>query len=162
MGGVHCGIRMIRYSLFWRLEGTTMAKGPGKRSVSIGRDAQNAVVVTGDRSTVTQTLTRISLPAPESVDITVELAALRAALAQLAAPDAGKIENAISDAEDELQKPAPDKDEIGRALDRAIGYAQKADGFATAAETLVPHVVQVVGWLGRAGAALLRAFGLTI
>ncbi len=139
-----------------------MAKGQGKRSVNVGRDARNTVIVTGDRNTVTQTLKRVSLPPPESVDIKAELAALRAALAQLAAPDARKIENAIGDAEDELQKPAPDKDEIGKALDRAIGYAQKADGFATAAEKLVPRVVQIAGWLGSAGLALLRVFGLTI
>ncbi len=139
-----------------------MSKGRGDRSVSIGRDARNTVIVTGDRNRVTQTLKRVSLPPPESVDIKAELAALRAALALLAAPDARKIENAVGDAEDELQKPAPDKDEIGKALDRAIGYAQKADGFATAAERLVPHVVQIAGWLGTAGLALLRVFGLTI
>ena len=139
-----------------------MAKGHGKRSVNIGGDARNTVIVTGDRNTVTQTLKRVSLPPAESVDIRAELAALRAALASLAASDARKIENAIGDAEDELQKPAPDKDEIGKSLDRAIGYAQKADGFATAAEKLVPHVVQVAGWLGSAGLALLRVFGLTI
>src|SRR5262245_48275299 len=122
-----------------------MAKGQDKRSVNIGRDVRNTVIVTGDHSTVTQTLKRVSLPSPESVDIRAELAALRAALGRLAAPDARKIENAIGDAEDELQKLVPDKDEIGQALDRAIGYAQKADGFATAAEKLVPHVVQVAG-----------------
>lgn len=139
-----------------------MAKGQGKRSVSIGRDARNTIIVTGDQNKVTQTFKRVSVPPPESVDIEAELAALRAALALLAAPDARKIENAVGDAEDELQKPAPDKDEIGKALDRAIGYARKADGFATAAEKLVPHVVQIAGWLGSAGLALLRVFGLTI
>ena len=139
-----------------------MAKSRGDRSVNIGRDARNTVIVTGDRNTVTQTLKRVSLPPQESVDIKAELAALRAALALLAAPDARKIENAVGDAEDELQNPAPDKDKIGKALDRAIGYAQKADGFGTAVEKLVPHVVQIAGWLGTAGLALLRVFGLTI
>jgi hypothetical protein len=138
-----------------------MAKDQGNRSVSIGRDVRNTVIVTGDRASVTQTLKRVSPPAPETVDIRAELVALRAALAEVAAPDARKIDNAIGDAEDELQKPEPDKDEIGKALDRAIGYAQKAEGFATAAEKLVPHIVQVAGWLGTAGLALLRTFGLT-
>ena len=137
-----------------------MAKSGG-RSVSIGRDARNSVIVTGDRNTVTQTLKRVTLPSPESVDIKAELAALRAALAQLPAPDARKIENAVGDAEDEVQKPTPDKDEVGKALDRAIAYAQKADGFAEAAGKLVPHIVNVAGWLGIAGTALLKVFGLS-
>jgi len=139
-----------------------MAKSRGDRSVSIGRDARNAVIVTGDHNTATLTLKRVTLPPPENVDIKAELAALREAFAQLSAPDARKIESAVGDAEDELQKPAPDKDEVGKALDRAITYAQKADGFAEAAGKLVPHIVNVAGWLGTAGHILLKAFGLTI
>jgi hypothetical protein len=104
----------------------------------------------------------VSPPPPESVDIKAELVALRVALAQLAAPDARKIENAIGDAEDELQKPVPDKDEIGEALDRAIGYAEKAEGFVTAAEKLVPQVARVAGWPGGADVVQLRVFGLTV
>lgn len=138
-----------------------MAKRHGERSVSIRRDARDSVIVTGDRNTVTQTLKRISLPPPESVDIKAEFAALRATLVSLAAPDGPKIENAVSDAEHELQKPEPDKDEIGKALDRAIGYAQKAEDFASTAGKLMPHIINIAGWLGKAGVALLRMFGLT-
>lgn len=137
-----------------------MAKAPGDRSVSIGRDARDNVIVTGDRNRVT--LKPVVPPPPDSVDVKAELAALREALAKLSAPDAGKIDRAVDDAEDELRKPEPNKDQIGQALDRAIGYAQKAEGFAGAAEKLVPHIVKVAGWLGTAGAALLKAFGLTI
>jgi hypothetical protein len=139
-----------------------MAKSRGDRSVSIGRDARNTIIVTGDRNAVTQTLKQVTLPPPESVDIKAELVALREALVQLSAPDARKIENAVGDAEDEVQKPAPDKDEVGKALDRAITYAQKADGFADVAGKLIPHIVNVAGWLGTAGHVLLKAFGLTI
>ena len=138
-----------------------MAKSRGDRSVNIGRHARNTVIVTGDRNAVTQTLKRVTLPPPKSVDIKAELAALRDALAQLSAPDARKIKNAVGDAEDEVQKPAPDKDEVGKALDRAITYAQKADGFADAAAKLVPHIVNIAGWLGTAGQVLLKVFGLT-
>lgn len=137
-----------------------MAKGQGKRSVSIGGAANKSIIVTGDRNKVVQTIKRVSVPPPESVDMKAELAALRALLAQLSAPDARKIDNAVGDAEDELRRPQPDKDEVGKALDRAITYAQKAEGFGEAAEKLVPHIVNVAGWLGTAGAMLLRVFGL--
>jgi hypothetical protein len=60
-------------------------------------------------------------------------------LARLDAPDHRKIENALSDAEDEVAKPHPNKDEVGKALARALDYAQKAQGFAKAIETLKPH-----------------------
>ena len=139
-----------------------MAKEPGKHSVPIGRRAWNAVIVAGDHSTVTQTLTRGSQPPPESVDIKAELAALRTALAQRAAPCAGKIENAIGEAQDELQKPTRGKDQIGKALDRAIGYDEKAERFATAAEKLVSQVMRVAGWQGTAGVALLKVLDLTV
>ena len=137
-----------------------MAKGQGKRSVSIGGAANKSIIVTGDHNKVVQTIKRVSVPPPESVDMKAELATLRALLAQLSAPDARKIDNAVGDAEDELRRPQPDKDEVGKALDRAITYAQKAEGFGEAAEKLVPHIVNVAGWLGTAGAMLLRVFGL--
>ncbi len=139
-----------------------MTKGSGKRSISIGRDAREAVIVTGDHNAVTGTLKKVSLPPLHGVDIQAELAALRAALARLAAPDARRIEDAIDYVEDELKKPAPDKDKIGKALERAVGYAQKAEEFAAATEKLIPHVINVAAWLGGAGRALLRTFGLTI
>lgn len=138
-----------------------MPKGVKDRSVSIGRDANKSIIVTGDRNRVTQTFKRVSLPPPESVDIKSEIAALRSLLSELSSPDARKVTNAIDDAEDELSRPEPDRDEVGKALTRAIGYAQKADSSAETAEKLAPRIVKVAGWLGTAGSALLALFGLS-
>src|SRR5262245_29412234 len=119
-----------------------MTKSRGGRSVRIGRDAREAIIVTGDRNTVTQALKRVSLPPPNSVNIKAELSALKIALARLDAPDALKIESILGNAEEELKKPAPNKVRIAKVLDQAIGYAKKAEGFATAAEKIIPHIVR--------------------
>jgi hypothetical protein len=89
------------------------------------------------------------------------LQALEAALAQLNSPDRRKIDNALSDAKDELQKPKPDKNEVGKAVERALDYAKKAEGFAKAAQTLTPHITNAVGWLGQNWHTLLQVVGLT-
>src|SRR5687767_10562120 len=81
----------------------------GERNVKIGRDAIGSQIVTGDENVVTSSGQRITLPAPESVDIRNELVELRAILAGLKAPDAGKLERALDDAEDEVKKDDPDK-----------------------------------------------------
>ncbi|NEP16647.1 MAG: hypothetical protein F6J97_07025 [Leptolyngbya sp. SIO4C1] len=101
-----------------------------------------------------------ALPEPERVDILAELAALREILTQLESPDQRKINNALEDAEAELEKPEPDKDEVGQALDRALNYAEKANGFAEAIDQLRPHVEQAAGWLGKHWHKILAVVGL--
>lgn len=132
------------------------------RSVSIGGDATGNVIQTGDGSTAVVNFQQAHLPQPESVDIQTELAALRVVLVQIETPDQRKITNAIEDAEEELKKAKPDKDEVGQALDRALNYAQKADGFAQAIDGLRPHVEQVAGWLGKHWYKILTVVGLTV
>lgn len=130
------------------------------RSVQIGGDAVGNVIQTGDRNTAT--LTHVTLPAPESVDIHQELRALRSLLEALATPDSRKLGNALSDAEDELAKPEPDREEVGRALDRALEYASRAEGFANAASALKPHVVAATAWLGSNWHGLLQSVGVAL
>ncbi len=130
----------------------------GERSVYIGRDASGNVIVTGDNNTAS--LQQVPLPPPESVDIKAELAALRQALAALNSPDQRKVDNALSDAEAELEKPEPDKDEVGTALERALGYAQKAEGFGKVIDTLKPHLIPVAAWLGTNWDKVLATVGL--
>ena len=86
----------------------------------------------------------------------------REAGSQIDSQDRKKIENAFSDADDELTKPEPDKDKIGRALDRALDYAKKADGFASNIEALKPHVTNVAAWLGSNWYKLLGVVGLAV
>ncbi len=135
---------------------------PGARSVSVGGDAIGNVIVTGDQNVVTAKIKQFTLPPPDTVNIAVEIQALREVLAGLNAPDASKIRNAFSDVDGELTKGQPDKDEVGLALERALGYAKKAEGFADKVESLAPRVVKAVSWLGENWHKLLAVVGLTI
>ncbi len=138
--------------------GSVTASGEG--SVAVGGSVTDGHIVTGDQNMVS--FTKITLPPAESVDIRAELAALRAALEALGAPDAAKIGRALDDAEEEASKAEPDKKEVGNALDRALDYAEKAEGFTAATEKLLPRVRAIAGWLGEYGPRLLKFVGLVI
>jgi hypothetical protein len=140
----------------------TSADSSQNRSISIGRDVIGSLIQTGDNNIASVQFQQAALPEPESVNIQTELAALKAVLSRLDTPDRRKIENAISDAEEELKKPDPDKDEVGQALDRALNYATKANGFAEAIDKLRPHVEKAAGWLGQNWHKILAVVGLTV
>lgn len=135
-------------------------KASGKGAIAIGGSVKDSPIVAGDHNVVQ--MTKTTLPPAENVDIRAELAALRAVLGVLATADAAKIGRALDDAEDEAGKAEPDKEEIGGALDRALEYAEKADGFATVTEKLVPRVKAIAAWLGEHGPRLLRFVGLMV
>jgi hypothetical protein len=141
---------------------SNLAKPSSDRSVSIGGNASGNVIQTGDRNIASVQYQQATLPPPEGVDIRSELTALREALARLDSPDRRKIENALSDAEEELAKPEPDKDEVGHALDRALDYAKKAEGFAQIIETLKPHITSAAAWLGSNWHKILGVVGLAV
>ncbi len=132
------------------------------RSVSIGGNVTGSAVQTGDRNVANIQFQPVSLPAPESVDIRAELNALHEAIALLESPDRRKIDNAFADASEEVNKPKPDKDEVGKALDRALDYAKRAEGFASMAEKLKPHLTKTTAWLGENWHKLLGIVGLGI
>ncbi|MEO0984220.1 MAG: hypothetical protein AAFY20_01580 [Cyanobacteria bacterium J06639_14] len=134
---------------------TKTPNSPSDRSVHIGSSVSGSVIQTGDQNTASIQFQQASLPQPKTVDIGLEITALKTLLSQLASPDKRKIENALEDAEDELQKLEPDKDEVGQALDRALKYAERANGFAEAMDKLRPHVEKAAGWLGK---NLVQAF----
>lgn len=131
------------------------------RSVHIGGAASGNIIQTGDANTALLHYQQAALPAPERVDMHATLQALEAALAQLTSPDRRKIDNALSEAKDELQQPKPDKNEVGKALERALDYAKKAEGFAKTTQTLAPLVTNAAAWLGEHWHTLLRTVGLT-
>jgi hypothetical protein len=137
-------------------EERTMARD---RSVSIGRDAVGNVITPGD-ARIEAKLTKAMLPPAGSVDISRELAAIRAILELLGSEQAGKVGRALDDAEEEACKPEPNKDEIGAALGRALDYAKKGSGFAEEVAKLRPHVKNAVGWLGANWHKLLPLVGL--
>ncbi|MBE9225182.1 CHAT domain-containing protein [Phormidium sp. LEGE 05292] len=139
-------------------------KGAQNRAVSIGsigRDFGGAIQ-TGDSNTANINFQSVSLPAPASVNIETELNALREIVAKLESSDRRKIDNAFEDAQDELKKPQPDKDEVGNALERALKYAQKAEGFASVIAKLRPHLTNTTAWLGENWHKLLSLVSLTI
>ena len=142
-----------------------MADSPkpiGDRSVQIRGDARGNVIQTGDHNIASVHDERTELPDPESVNVHAELTALRHILAGIASPDRTKIDNALSDAEHELGKSEPNKDEVGTAIDRAFDYAKKAEGFAKAVDGLKPHVTNMAAWLGNNWYKLLGAVGLAV
>lgn len=65
----------------------------------------------------------------------------------------------MSDAESEVLKVAPDKNEVGKALDRALEYASKTNSFAEKAEQLGPHLRNACSWLGEQWHNLLNITG---
>jgi hypothetical protein len=118
------------------------------RNVHIGRDAVGNIIQTGDHNTAELRYKKVQLPAPESVDIHAELKALQQLLGSLATDDQQKIVNAVSEAAGDAAKPNPDKDEVGKALERALDYAGKAADFSDKATTIATHVQNAVAWLG--------------
>ena len=122
-------------------------KGGQNRSVSIGGNATGSAILTGDSSTANINFQQV-IPTPAGVNIQAELNALREILAKLETSDRRKIDNAFADVQEELNKPQPDKDEVGDALNRALKYAKKAEGFAEAIAHLQPHLAKITAWLG--------------
>jgi len=118
------------------------------RSVSVNGSMTGSVIQTGDGNTASVQFQPAALPQPQTVDMVSVLEALQPILMQLDTPDSRKIVNAVDDAKEELKKSQPDKDEVGKALDRAMTYAQKANGFAEAIDKLRPHVEKAAAWLG--------------
>lgn len=137
-------------------------KGWQNRSVSIGGSVTGSAIQTGDSNTANINFQQVSLPAPASVNIETELNALREILAKLESSDRRKIDNAFEDAQEELKKPQPDKNEVGKALERAFDYAKKAEGFASLVEKIKPHLIKTMAWLGENWHKLLSIVGLGI
>jgi len=138
----------------------------GDASVNIGRDAVGNVITTGDRNKIDAKieakLVRTGLPTAAEVDVSSELAQIRAILQGMGGEHAGKIGRALDDAVEESQKPKPSRDEIGSALRRALGYAKGGADFAEEVDKLAPHLTSAVAWLGSNWHQLLSAIGLTV
>jgi hypothetical protein len=126
-------------------------------AVTIHGPVTGGAVVAGSHNTVTVSYSQVALPPAESVDIKAALAAIEAALATMESPDQKKIKNAMSEAKDEADKPTVDKAEVGKSLERALEYAQKAAGFAVILEKIQPHVLGAAAWLGAHGQLILKA-----
>lgn len=138
-----------------------MTSNGNDRSIT-ARDIAGSSVVTGDNNTVTTKLTQHPLPPPETVNVAVELTALRELLGKLNLPERGKLDRAMQDATEETAKPKPDKEEVAGALGRVVKYAKAADDFGQHAEKLLPRIAALSSWLGTHGQALLAMAGIAV
>jgi hypothetical protein len=85
-----------------------------------------------------------------------DLAALRAALAELSLPDGARraTTQALDAAQEELQQPAPDKQRVAGRLEEVAGMLGQFGVLVSAADRLVGPLQHLAGWLGPAGHAL--------
>lgn len=141
---------------------TAQAATSGGQQVNISGSASGNIFQAGDQNTASIQFEQVTLGSPDDVDMITELKAIREALAQVQSPDKRKIDNAISDAEEELKKPQPDKDEVGQALDRALNYAKKAEDFAGVMQALKPHIANAATWLGSNWHKIVSVVGLVV
>jgi acetylornithine deacetylase/succinyl-diaminopimelate desuccinylase-like protein len=136
------------------------------KSVRIGNDAAGAVVTTGDNNRITASvsasLETTTLPPATSVDLAHELQQLRELLVEASPQQAGKIARALEDAAEESNKPSPDKDEVGKAISRALEYAERGEKFVDVVNKIAPHIKNAAAWLGANWYRLLPVVGLAI
>jgi hypothetical protein len=130
------------------------------RDVHVGGNVVGSNIVTGDHNTAEVRYKKVQLPAAEKVDIRTELEALKQLLGRLKTDDQQKIVNAIGEATGDATKPNPDKDEVGKALERALDYASKAADFGEKTGQIATHLQSAVGWLGDNWHKLLPLVGL--
>jgi len=102
----------------------------------------------------------VNLPTSNDVNMKQVVADLKIILTSMSSEDSKKIANALEDAEDELNKDNPNKDEVGEAIDRALNKARKAQEFATVVDDLRPHVEAAAGWLGKNWYKILSVISL--
>lgn len=122
------------------------------RSINVGGSAIGSILNTGDNATIEQSHNQIhsqmNLQAGD-VDINQELAALRKLVSELQTQDKGKIERALTDVEEEIAKPEPDKNEIQSDIERVMGYVKKTDEYATVISKWTLHLTPIAIWLGQ-------------
>lgn len=128
---------------------TSSEKTVQNRSVSIGGNATGSAIQTGSRNVANISFETSNLLKPQSINIYAEISNIQEILAEVSSNDRRKIDNAFADIEEELDKPTPDKDEVGQALERALNYAKKAEAFTTVTEQLQHHLTNTVTWLGQ-------------
>ncbi|MEO0768630.1 MAG: hypothetical protein AAFY72_04225 [Cyanobacteria bacterium J06649_4] len=134
-----------------------MVEPAGSRSVSVGGSISGSVITTGDNNTIN--VQQASLPAPEDVDIKAELKALREILAEIDNPFVQASAKALGA---EVEKPAPDKNKVTKALATGLEFAKDLDSFSDVVEKLKPRVETTVAWIGEHGHKLLPLVGLAL
>lgn len=93
------------------------------------RRISQSALVAGDRNEIRLTPGTMSHTSRETdrVEITHAIRTLRELLEKLDTKDRGKIHTALADANEEAQRPKPDKEEVAGALERVVKYAKTAN-----------------------------------
>jgi hypothetical protein len=133
-----------------------------KNSVSIGGSASQSAVIAGDKNKVQQTRKMtVGVPSEMSTEeIMQALQTLRALLEKLDTTDRGKIVRALDDAQEEAQKPTPDKEEMAGAMERVVKYAKTAHGIGEVVVEIQRPLSIIAGWIGTTAPIAARLFGL--
>ena len=137
-----------------------MTSSGDNRSIDVGGNVVGSQFITGDHNEVSLKGVHVTSPAAEDVDISQEIAALKAALAKLNAPEQVRLEREIEYAASQAAEAEPDKDAIAGALERAVEYTKGANNLGTQIEKLASHFAAIVAWLGPAGTRLASMLGL--
>jgi flagellin-like hook-associated protein FlgL len=139
-----------------------MARRSGRRisgrSVSVSVKGAHNVTQVGSNQRAMTTATE-GVGRTSDVDMASELAAIKKLLLALPARspiDQQRVENALTEAEQELKRTNPDRDEVGVALERAISYAKRATKFSATVAALKPHIERAATWLGTNWDSLTR------
>jgi hypothetical protein len=133
-----------------------------KNSVSIGGSVRQSALVAGDRNKV-ELAREATSGAPRETgteEILQALQALRERLEELDTTDRGKILRALDDAQEEAQKPTPDREEVAGALERVVKYAKTAHGIGDVVVELQRPLSIIAGWVGTTAPIAARLFGL--
>jgi hypothetical protein len=133
-----------------------------KNSVSIGGSVSQSAVIAGDQNKVRQTReVTVGVPSERATEeIMQALQALRELLERLDTTDRGKILRALEDAQEETQKPTPDKEEVAGAMERVVKYAKTAHGIGELAVEMQRPLSIIAGWIGTTAPIAARLFGL--
>ena len=134
------------------------------KSINIGRDATESIIITGDGNVVFTTFEKVSLPPSESVDIGRALEGLLQELRELALKQEGhsEIAQAMEKATEEAEKNDPDRNTIGSHVEKALDVAKTANNFVEVCKLAGPHVTNVAAWLGQNWHTLLPLVGLSL
>ena len=133
-----------------------------KSSVSVGGSVSQSALVAGDRNEIRLTPERTSHASRQTdrAEITHAIRTLRELLEKLDTRDRGKIQRALTDAEEEAQRPKPDKEEVGGELERAVKYAKTANSIGEVVVELKRPLSIIADWVGTTVPIAARLFGL--
>ncbi|MCO7187569.1 MULTISPECIES: hypothetical protein [unclassified Pseudoalteromonas] len=131
------------------------------RTIQVGGNVSGAVLSTGDYNQIVAA-PKITMPEPQAVDIQLALSELKAALGELGIAQPRKLNNALEEAQEEIEQAQPDKAEVAESLARAAKIAKEAESFASHSEKLVERFTPVLGWLGPYATRVAEALGVAI